>query len=219
MSAAYKFLLRLAGIWVLILPVWLLVVTPHYGKLLTGAANRIVRADVLSRDEVRYEYVHPCVKGTIEFDVQDRVAARTGRGSLRFTMDGERFQFSLTVWAALLLATPFGGQWGRKLAYFALGAVIVFLVQGLDLYLQTAEEKLTYMDSVEFRRLYLPPGFYDRFLGFCGRYFLLVGYVAAPIALWITFGPSYLRQAANLDIAAGGRNQRSQAERRQDVAQ
>jgi len=193
MSRLYKFALTTALIWLVLQPIWLYLVSPSYGKLMAEAANILMRYNFVTGDETIYEYVHPCIKGNIHFDVVDARDGRPGRGNLRFTMDGERFQFNLTIWIALALATPFGGAVMRKARFLVVGWLVVFLFQELDLLLQTADDKLIYMQSPEFLAQFRPHSTIDYVLGSLGKYFLLVGYVVVPILVWLPTGVRQLR--------------------------
>ncbi len=198
MSRLYKFAATTALIWLALQPIWLYLVSPSYGELLAEAANILIRQNLVTGDETVYEYVHPCIKGNIYFDVIDARDSRPGRGNLRFTMDGERFQFNLTIWIALALATPFGGARLKKLRFLLVGWLVVFLFQELDLLLQTADNKLIYMQSPAFLAQFRPHNTTDYLLGSLGKYFLLVGYVVVPILVWLPVGVRQLRLA--LDV-------------------
>lgn len=197
MSRLYRFVATTALIWLVLQPIWLYIVSPSYGKLLAVAANIMIRHNVVTGDEAVYEYVHPCIKGNIYFDVVGRLDDRPGRGNLRFTMDGERFQFNLTIWMALALATPFGGAGMKKLRFLLAGWLVVFLFQELDLLLQTADDKLIYMQSPGFLAQFRPHNAIDYLLGSLGKYFLLVGYVVVPILVWLPVGVRQLRLERN----------------------
>lgn len=194
MSRLYKLAATTTLIWLVLQPIWLYLVSPPYGKLLAGAANIMIRHNFVTGDETVYEYVHPCIKGNIHFDVVDARDGRPGRGNLRFTMDGERFQFNLTIWLALALATPFGGARLKQLRFLLVGWLVVFLFQELDLLLQTADDKLTYMQSGAFLAQFRPHRAIDYVLGSLGKYFLLVGYAVVPILVWLPVGVRQLHR-------------------------
>jgi hypothetical protein len=181
--------------WIMILPLWLWL-SPAYGHLLALASNVAFHANPLNHDEIIFAAQDRCIKSDIYFDVTKVATGEEGRGHLKFSVDAERFHFNLTIWLALMLATPFEGNRGRKLLWLVGGTLIMLCGQSLDLFLQTQDDKLT-----NFERLLetadglrsLPP--VDHVLSWAGRYFLLAGSVVLPLVIWMTAGVPRIKSA------------------------
>jgi hypothetical protein len=103
MRAAYKFLLKLTLFWVILFAVWFGLGVPYYGWLLTAGTSLLFERNPFNNDRVALEYVHPRIVGNIQFDLQSLADDRSGRGDLRFSLEGRRFHFNATIWVALML--------------------------------------------------------------------------------------------------------------------
>ena len=187
MRQAYKFLLRLSLIWILLAVVWYILAGTPYGKALVAGANLLFSRNPVNDDQIHLTYVDPRIEGEIKFDLRSLEDDRRGRGNLQFSLESRRFHFNITIWIALLLATPGWKSFRFRLAYCLGGWVLLYFCQALDLFLQVENYKLQHLQTHEFLSRYQPPGTGDYLLGSLGKYSYLLGRFVAPLALWLPY--------------------------------
>ncbi len=193
MRQAYRFLFKLTLFWVILFAAWLILGAPYYGRLLAVGTNLLFERNPFNNDRATLEYVHPRIVGSIEFDLKSLTDDRSGRGDLRFSLEGRRFHFNATIWFALMLATPGWKHWRTRVIYLLGGWALLFLCQDIDLFMQMENHKLVHMQSPEFMGLYHAAGTMDYLLGSLGKYFFLLGRFVVPIALWLPCGVKAFR--------------------------
>lgn len=181
--------------YAIITPIWWWL-SPFYSRALCSAADFIFQLNLLSSDDMTYTYSDGKINGEVVFVVGQVEGGYDVRIAARPVWEGRLFHFSFTVWAALLLASPFK-DWRRKLLILLLGWLILFAGQLFSLFIETLSEKSLFLQSSEtFARFRLPAS--DEYLlKWGGRFFLLVGSKLLPLLLWFIWGlPQLLRSPA-----------------------
>lgn len=190
MRRAYKFVLLVLLIYALVTPIWWWL-SPVYSRALCSAANCMFQFNLLSSDEMVYSYENGSITGEITFLLTTLADGREARVAARPVWEARLHHFSFTIWAALLLATPFG-NWKKKLLYFFLGWAIVFAGQLFALFVETLSEKSLFLQSEQMFQQYRLAAIEEYILNWGGMFFLLVGNKLLPLVLWFLWGLPYL---------------------------
>lgn len=198
MRRVYRFILIMTLCWVLVLPVWVWI-SPYYGKLLAVTGNVVFHKNPLNDYEISYRFEKISIIAHLYFNV-----TRISDGSKVLfqgspSWDSRRFHFGFTIWTALLLATPFDRRWGKKATCFFVGWAVIFVTQLFGLFFQTLHHNLLFLESLAAQKQYLSPTGYDYFLGWIGRYMVLIGTATLPIIVWLFIGVPKLRNSMSCD--------------------
>lgn len=178
--------------WIVALLVWS-AVSPWYNLVLAKAATFVFHKVPFFDCQVTYHSERNSIKAHTFFSVRKAPDGAKEYYEGDPSWDGRRFHFSFTVWTALLLATPFGGNWRRKSLWFIVGWVAVFLTQLLGLYLQTIHHNMLFFKTLLSTGRYMQPSGFEIALAFAGRYFLLIGNILFPLLIWLPIGTESLR--------------------------
>ena len=192
MRRVYRFFFVMILCWVVILPIWNWL-SPYYGKSLAVVASAIFQKNPFNDYELSYRFEKISIISNIYFSV-----TRISDGQKEYfegspSWDGRRFHFSFTIWAALMLATPFERKWGRKLLLFMIGWAAVFFGQLLSLFFQTFHQNLFFLQTLAPTQYYPPSTSVYLFI-LIGRYALLLGGMVIPFGVWLFVGFPQLKR-------------------------
>lgn len=206
---AYKFIFWVAICYAIVTPIWWWL-SPAYSVALCEAANVVFKLNLFSDDEMTYSYVDGKVTAEVIFLLTRLNDAYDLKIAARPSWDGRLHHFSFTIWAALVLATPFG-NWRKKLLTFTVGWVLVFGSQLFALFVETLCEKSAFLRNAEMFQEYRLPATEDWLLTSGGLFFLMVGNKVLPIVLWLVMGFPALLRPSEKKKAAGNVTQISPA--------
>ncbi len=188
----YRFLLLVVIWWIVALFAWNLI-SPLYGRLLAVSTDAVLHKNPLIDCEVSYRFDKISIIAHTYFSVRQAPDGQKVYYQGDPSWDGRRFHFSFTIWMSLLLATPFSGDWRRKIVLFLVGWGILFITQAVGLFLQTIHQNMMFVRTLMPSGKYLQPTAMELILAFAGRYFLLIGNFVFPILIWLPAGVSRLR--------------------------
>lgn len=181
--------------WIVALLVWN-AISPWYGQVLASAGTAILNKNPLTHTQITFRSEKTNIKADAYFTLRQAPDGETVLIEGSPSWDGRQSHFSFTVWMALIMATPFGGYWTRKLRWFVGGWAVVFLTQVLYMFLQVVHQNFAYVETQMSSGQFLPPSGVEIGMAAAARYLLLVGNVLFPLLVWLPIGVSRLKTAS-----------------------
>jgi hypothetical protein len=113
------------------------------------------------------------------------------KASAEETCGSGRVHFGVVIWGALLAATPFGNL-RKKLVYFLIGWVLLFVSQLEGLYLQVLFNKALTLQHLEPTYQSRLPAIVEYIFDWGGQFYVLIGNKLLPILFWLIVGLPFL---------------------------
>ncbi len=201
LSRLYRFIFLVALFYALVTPVWW-VMSPVYSRVLCSAANFAFQFNILSSDKTTYSYDNGKITGEVTFVIGKMSNGSEVKIAARPVWEARLHHFSFTIWAALILATPFG-NWKKKAVVFILGWSVVFAGQLFSLFVETLSEKSLFLQGSDMFANFRLSDTEEYILSWGGRFFLLVGNKLLPMILWFFVGlPALLKSSGARRLSA-----------------